>query len=61
MKLVRWTTYALREITKREIDRAEVELTLHQPDAVIAAPPKRPFTNAVTLTRPSTKRCFYEC
>jgi len=33
----------LREITKREIDRAEEELTLHQPDAVIPAPPKRHF------------------
>ena len=43
MKPVRWTTHALREIAKREIDRAEVELTLGQPDAVIPAPAKRHF------------------
>jgi hypothetical protein len=43
MKPVRWTTHALREIKKREIDRAEVELALHRPDAVIPAAPKRHF------------------
>jgi hypothetical protein len=43
MKPVRWTSHALREIAKREIDRAEAELTLHQPDAVIPAPSKRRF------------------
>ncbi len=43
MKPVRWTPHALREIARREIDRAEAELTLRQPDTVIAAPPARHF------------------
>ena len=43
MKPVRWTAHALREIARREIDRAEAELALQQPDAVIPAPPSRCF------------------
>jgi hypothetical protein len=43
MKPVRWTPHALREIARREIDRAEAELTLRQPDAVIPTPPGRNF------------------
>jgi hypothetical protein len=43
MKPVRWTTHALREIARREIDRNEAELTLRQPDAIIPAPPLRDF------------------
>lgn len=43
MKPVRWTPHALREIAKREIDRAEAELTLRQPDAIVPATPARQF------------------
>jgi len=43
MKPVRWTTHALREIARREIDRAEAELALQQPDAVLPVPPARSF------------------
>ena len=43
MKPVRWTPHALRESARREIDRAEAELTLRQPDSVIPAPPTRHF------------------
>ncbi len=43
MKPVRWSPHALREIAKREIDRAEAELTLRQPDAIVPASPSRHF------------------
>ncbi len=43
MKLVRWSPHALREIARREIDRAEAELTLRQPDAIVPASPARHF------------------
>lgn len=43
MKPVRWTPHALREIAKREIDRAEAELTLRQPDAIVPATSARYF------------------
>lgn len=33
----------MRELARREIDRAEVELTLRQPDAIVPAPPARHF------------------
>ena len=33
----------MRELAKRDIDRAEAELTLRQPDATIPAPPARHF------------------
>ena len=43
MKPIRWTPHALRETARREIDRAEAELTLRQPDSVIPAAPARHF------------------
>ena len=43
MKPVRWTPHALREIAGREIDRAEAELTLRRPDAIVPATPARHF------------------
>jgi len=43
MKPVRWTPHALREIARREIDRADAEQTLRQPDAIIPTPPQRDF------------------
>jgi hypothetical protein len=64
MKPVRWTTHALREIAKSEIDRTEAELTLRQPDAVIPAPPKRQFYqrryNDKTLNQPMLLRMLIE-
>ena len=64
MKPVRWTPHALREIAKREIDRADAELTLRQPDAVIPAPPKRQFYQRRyidnTLNQPMLLRLLIE-
>jgi hypothetical protein len=43
MKPIRWTLHATRELSRREIDRAEAELTIRQPDAIAPAPPPRAF------------------
>ena len=43
MKAIRWSKHATRELAKRDIDRAEVELAVKNPDAVITASPIRHF------------------
>ena len=44
MKPVRWTAHALKNIADREVDRAQADLTLAQPEFVTPGqPPRRIF------------------
>ncbi len=38
MKLIRWTSHALKNLADREIDRSEAEKTLDQPEFVVPGP-----------------------
>lgn len=41
MKPIRWTTHALQSLADREIERAEVDLTLKKPELVLPDAPGR--------------------
>jgi hypothetical protein len=43
MKPIRWTLHAVSELSKREIDRIEAEVTIRQPDAIAPGAPPRAF------------------
>jgi hypothetical protein len=43
MKPIRWTPHASAEMAKRDVDRAEAESAILQPDAVFPARPPREF------------------
>ena len=41
MKPVRWTQHALNNLAEREIDRAEAEMTLAEPELIMPGQPRR--------------------
>jgi len=43
MKPIRWTLHATRELDRREIERAEADLAISQPDVIAPASPPRAF------------------
>ncbi len=47
MRRIRWTPHALKNLTEREIDRAEAELTLSEAEYVVPAP----FNRAIFMRR----------
>lgn len=47
MKRIRWTPHALKNLTEREIDRAEAERTLSEAEYVVPAP----FNRAIFMRR----------
>lgn len=51
MKPIRWSDYATRKATKRQIDRAEAESAVQHPGAVIAARANRKFYQRRYLDR----------